>query len=287
MMNTSTKSLLSLSLAAALAFGLSACSKDNTPDPTPSPSISSAKPTITASPSASSSASPTPTNSSVPSVSYSADSELKEAQEAFPNLKVNEGEDKEQIQLALLAAKKYVNTAYNSGYLANGSWIKNGGSSQELVKLYGKDWSDSYRLKIEEMVDEFHNGADQAKQDEAASHLILNMLYFTNQQGFTLPEDCNANNIGVSSCLVNGEIVQDGDMTYQANANGNVYVNVNFTANVRFIKDGIQGVSPFKYKVQLEMVKNPYPDAENLRFAYVVNDIGGDWKIETWHEGEK
>lgn len=288
MMKNSMKPLLSLSLAAALAFGLSACSKNDTPSPTPS-----ASPTVTL-PEATSSSSPSPVPSNTPSTSVAptktatAADELKEAQEAFPDLQVNEGENKEQIQLALLSAKRYVNSAYNSGYLANGSWIKNGGTSQELVKLYGKDWSDSYRSKMESIVDEFHNGADQETQDKAASHLILNLLYFTNQSDMTLPSDCNANNVGVGSCLVNGKIEQDGEITYQADKeSGKVYVNVSFTANVRFIKDGVQGVSPFKYKIQLEMIKNPYPDAENLRYAYVVNDIGGDWKIDTWHEGEK
>jgi hypothetical protein len=288
MMKNSLKPLLSLSLAAALAFGLTACSKNEEPASPPTPSNTAS--TTAPSPTASSSPSITPSPSASSTQSNTADTaanELKEAQEAFPELKVSEGQDKEQIQLALLSAKRYVKTVYNSGYLTNGSWIKNGGTSQELVKLYGKDWSDSYRLKMESLVEEFHNGSDQAAQDEAASHLILNMLYFTNTSDMTLPDNCNANNVGVGSCLVNGSLEQDGEMTYQADPKtGKVYVNVNFTANVRFIKDGVQGVSPFKYKIQLEMIKNPYPDAENLRYAYIVNDIGGDWKIETWHKGE-
>lgn len=288
MMKNSLKPLLSLSLAAALAFGLTACTTNKTPTPSPSPTAtetSSPTPSITPSASPTSSASP---SSSPEPVRSTAASELKEAQEAFPDLKVNEGENKEDIQLALLAAKRYVNTAYNSGYLANGSWVKNGGTSQELVKLYGKDWSDSYRLKMETIVDEFNTGADQQAQDKAASHLILHMFYFTNPAGFTPPDDCKDNNVGVGSCLVDGKIKQNDEITYQANQEtGNVYVNINFTANMRLTKDGVKGITPFNYNVQLEMVKNPYPDAENLRFAYIVNDIGGDWKNDAWHEGEK
>jgi hypothetical protein len=286
MMKNSVKPILSLSLAAALAFGLTGC--NNEPEPAPSPTSSSVAPTATPKPTpdVSGTTSPSATPNATSSVPATAESELQEAQAAFPNVKVNEGENKEQIQLALLGAQRYVNTVYNSGYLANGSWVKNGADSQELVKLFGKDWSDSYRLKLEALIDDYKNGNEEIK-NQASRDLIVHFFYFDNSGGMTLPKDCNTAAVGVSSCLLDEKLESDTELTYQYNkVTGSIYVNTRFTANVRFIKDGVQGVSPVQYDVQLEMIKNPHPDAENLRYTYIVNDIGGSWNIENWHEGE-
>lgn len=283
-MNNSLKPLLSLSLAAALAFGLTGCTNKAEPAPSPTPSATS-----TAKPSAAPTSSATPTQS--PSASESvppaqALNELEEAQKAFPDVKAEGNFSKEDIQLAAFGASRYTNTVYNSGYLANGSWVKNGADSQQLVKLFGKDWSDSYRQKIEQLVARTQTGTDEEK-NTAAKELLVHFFFFDNTK-LTLPDDCSDNNVGADSCLVDGKLVSDKEITYQVNHDtGSIYVNETFTANVKFVKDGVQGVTPVHYDVQLEMIKNPYPDAENLRYTYIVNDLGGTWKFENWREGEK
>lgn len=275
-MKTSQK-ILSLSLAATFVFGLSACSKDE-PD-----SVAPSKPAATESAAPSPTAAPTSLDE-VPT--YKGSPELEEAQKAFPGIEDIEGATKEDIQLALYGAQRYTNGIYNSGYLANGSWVENGADSQELVKLFGKDWSDSYRAKLEGLINQYHNGKDEAAKNDAARDLMLHFFYFDNSGPLTIPPLCQGNNQGAASCLANGQI-EDKDITYQVHeSNGTIYVNKVFTANMQFEKDGVPGVSPVQYEIQLEMIKNPYPDEENLRFAYIVNDIGGSWKIDNWHEGE-
>lgn len=282
-MNNSLKPILSLSLVATLAFGLAACSKDGESNPVPSSATNTA--------SASQEPTTAPTSTIAPSIKPSpkatVGTELETAKKAFPNVEGEGKVSKEEAQLALASAQRYINSIYNSGYLANGSWVKNGADSQELYKLFGRDWSDSYRLKLETLIDDFQKGNTEEK-NKAANDLLTNFFFFDNSGGLQLPKDCNMNQIGVSSCLVNEKLESSTEMTYQVNKEtGNVYVNAHFTANVRFIKDGVQGISPVQYDVQLEMIKNPYPDEENLRYAYIVNDIGGNWKIDKWHEGEK
>lgn len=283
-MNNSLKPILSLSLAAAFAFGLAGCSNKSEPIPTQSPTTSTS--TTPATPSQS----PAPTSTTAPTTSASAapvvvENELEEAKKAFPNVEAEGSISKEDIQLAALSATRYVTSIYNSGYLANGSWIKNGGDSQELAKIYGKDWSDSYRVKIESLVDNTKTGSNE--EQTAAAKELLRHFFFYDNSGMTLPDDCSDNNVGVASCLVGENLVFDSETTYQVNhETGAVYINMLFTANVKFVKDGVQGVTPVKYDVQLEMIKNPYPDVENFRYAYIVNDLGGNWKIEQWHEGE-
>jgi hypothetical protein len=281
-MKSFVKPILSLSLVAAfLAFGLTACSKDASPTPNPS-STNTATPSSqqqTMAPTVTPSATSTPT-------AVFEKKELKEAQEAYPDVEAKEGATKEEIQLALFGANRYINTIYNSGYLANGSWVKNGADSQDLFKLYGQDWSDSYRSKLENLITEYHS-ADKEVKDKAAADLMIHFFFFDGT-GLTLPEDCSHNNVGVGSCLVNGQLESDTETTYQVNSvTGHIFVDAKFKANIRLIKDGIAGVTPITYNVQLEMIKNPYPDEENLRYAYIVNDLGGDWKIDKWYEGDK
>lgn len=272
--------ILSLSLAATFLLGITACSEKNPTPTTPSPTATSSAP----SPSASSSPSSTPTRSDSPII---AGTELKAAKEAFPDVKDEEGAKAEDIQLALYGSQRYINTVYNNGYLANGSWVANGADSQELVTLVGKDWSDSYRAKLESIINQYHHGPDEAAKTSAARDLMLHFFYFDNSEGMTVPDDCKENNVGVASCLVGATIDIKSGPSYQVNkSTGSIYVTTSFTANMRFVKDGIVGVSPVQYEMQLEMIKNPYPDEENLRFAYVVNDLGGSWKIDAWHEGE-
>lgn len=276
-MKTSQK-ILSLSLAATFAFGLSACSQDEPDSVTPS------------TPTATESVAPSPTTAPPTSLeevpTYEATPELEEAQKAFPDVKDEEGATKEEIQLALFGAQRYTNSIYNSGYLANGSWVENGADSQELVKLFGKDWSDSYRAKLEGIINQLNNGSDEAAKNDAARDLMLHFFYFDNSGPLQIPASCEDNNQGVASCLASGHI-ENKDLTYQVNkGNGSIYVNTTFTANMQFEKDGVPGVSPIQYEIQLEMTKNPYPDEDNLRFAYIVNDIGGSWSIDKWHEGE-
>lgn len=283
-MNNSVKPILSLSLAAALVFGLAACNKPADPTSTPSATTSSSQP-ATQSPSSTPTTTPTPTPSE--SVKPAAiGNELKEAQETFPNIEVAEGVDKREVQLAMLSAKRYVDGIYNSSYLANGSWVKNGTDSQELVKLFGKDWSDSYRSKIEGLVAGIHAPTKEERNSSAQD--LLRHFFFYDNSGMTSPDNCSSKTVGVSSCLVNGLIDYNSEMTYQVNKdNGSIYINMTFTDNVKFVKDGVPGVTPVHYDIQLEMIKNPYPDEENLRYAYIVNDLGGDWAIDKWHEGEK
>lgn len=282
-MNNSLKPILSLSLVATLAFGLAACSKDVESSPTPSSSSSPS--TTSQAPTAPPTSVATP--SAKPSQSVATGTELEIAKKAFPNAEGEGKVTKEEVQLALASAQRYTNSIYNSGYLANGSWVKNGADSQELYKLFGRDWSDAYRLKLETLIDDFQKGSTEEK-DKAANDLLTNFFFFDNSGGLQLPKDCNMNQVGVSSCLVNEKLESTTDMTYQVNKEtGSIYVNAHFTANVRFVKGGVQGVSPVQYDVQLEMIKNPYPDEENLRYAYIVNDIGGNWKIDKWHEGDK
>lgn len=281
-MNNSLKPILSLSLAAAFAFGLAGCSNDPEPIPTQSPTTSTSTTPATPSQTPAPTTTPTTSASAAPVV---VENELEEAKKAFPNVEAEGSISKEDIQLAALSATRYVNSIYNSGYLANGSWIKNGGDSQELAKIYGKDWSDSYRVKIESLVDGTKTGSNE--EQTAAAKELLRHFFFYDNSGMTLPDDCSDNNVGVASCLVGEKLVFDSETTYQVNnETGAVYINVLFTANVKFVKDGVKGVTPVKYDVQLEMIKNPYPDVENFRYAYIVNDLGGNWKIEQWHEGE-
>lgn len=281
-MNNSLKPILSLSLAAAFAFGLAGCSNDPEPIPTQSPTTSTSTTPATPSQTPAPTTTPTTSASAAPVV---VENELEEAKKAFPNVEAEGSISKEDIQLAALSATRYVNSIYNSGYLANGSWIKNGGDSQELAKIYGKDWSDSYRVRIESLVDGTKTGSNE--EQTAAAKELLRHFFFYDNSGMTLPDDCSDNNVGVASCLVGEKLVFDSETTYQVNnETGAVYINVLFTANVKFVKDGVQGVTPVKYDVQLEMIKNPYPDVENFRYAYIVNDLGGNWKIEQWHEGE-
>lgn len=273
------KPILSLSLVATFSFGLVACNPDKgepTPEATSSSPATSA-PSTSPSPGATSSA-PAADPSAAPMPL-----ESEQAQKVFSDIEVDaaDGLTKEDIQLSLLGADRYVNNMYNNGYLANGSWATNGADSEELVKSFGKDWSDSYRAKVEGLIEKYKNG------EEKASENLLNHFFYYDGETLTLPEDCNDNNLAANSCLVGGLVESNSDMTYQVNKETKaVYVNTSFTANVRFIKDGVQGVSPVKYNLQLEMIKNPYPDEENLRYAYIVNDLGGSWSIDNWHEGE-
>jgi hypothetical protein len=224
----------------------------------------------------------------IPSYSGTAEKELKEAQEAFPDVKATDGASKEDIQLAMAQAYRYVSTIYNSGYLMNGSWVKNGADSQELVKLFGKDWSDDYRLKLEVLIDTFHNGETEEVRNKAAKDLMNHFFYFTPYEGAAVPKTCGENTVGVGSCLVGEKLDFTAEPSYRVNkATGNIYVDVYFDAKMRIIKDGVTGVTPIRYHVQLEMKKNPHPDAANLRYAYIVNDLGGDWNIDEWHEGVK
>lgn len=272
------KPILSLSLVATFSFGLVACNPDKgepTPEVTSSPTT--ATPSGTPSPDATSSApAADPSAAPIPK-------ESEQAQKAFSDIEVDaaDGVTKEDIQLSLLGADRYVTTMYNNGYLANGSWVANGADSGELVKTFGKDWSDSYRAKLEILIEKYKNSEENANEN------LLNHFFYYEGETLTLPEDCNDNNIAANSCLVGGAIESNSDMTYQVNRETKaVYVNISFTANVRFIKDGVEGISPVKYNLQLEMIKNPYPDEENLRYAYIVNDLGGSWSIDDWHEGE-
>ena len=186
-----------------------------------------------------------------------------------------------------MGATRYVNSVYNSGYLANGSWLKNGGDSQELATLHSKDWSDLYRAKIESLTERTKTGSEE-DQKLASEELLVHFFYYDNKSThLQLPDDCKDNSVGVASCLVGENLVSDSETTYQVNYDtGTVYIGMTFTANVRFIKDGVRGVTPIKYDVQLEMIKNPYPDEANLRYAYIVNDLGGSWKMGDWHEGD-
>lgn len=284
MMKNFVKPILNLSLVAALAFGVTSCSSGPTPN---------ANPTLTTEATASSTPTPVTSDrstssmpSSDPSSSSGVVNELQAAQKAFPDIQVVDGANKEDTQLAMFGAQRYINSIYNSGYLANGSWVKNGASSQELVKLFGKDWSDAYRAKLEKLIEDATNGTPDIKT-QAAKDLMLNFFYFDNTGKITLPEDCSQNNFGAASCLVQGKLDGNTPMTYQVNkTTGAIYINAVFTANVRGIKDGIEGISPVQYNLQLEMIKNPYPDAKNFRYAYIVNDIGGSWHIDAWHKGE-
>lgn len=281
MIKKSSKPILILSLAAVLCFGVVSCSNNSeAPKPTASPSVTSIP---AGSPSAGTTPSALPTESS-----STASKELSEAQKALPNLKVNAGENKEDILLAVYGASRYVNTIYNSGYLANGSWAKNGADSQELYKVYGKDWSDSYRAKMESIISDYHS-TDSETQKEAAKLLMYNMFYSDDSMGNNIktPDDCSQNNVGATSCLVGGNVILDKEITYQVNHNnGNIIVGIAFTDNLRLINNGVEGITPIHYNMQLEMMKNPYPDEQNLRFAYIVNDIGGQWTIDSWHKGE-
>jgi hypothetical protein len=292
MMKNSLKPLLSLSLAASLAFGLAACSHKSEPTPSPTSTPSSTAPTSTASPTAQATEQattrPTVDPTAAPKYSGTAETELEEAKQAFPDVEAVDGATKEDVQLAMLGAYRYVNTIYNSGYLMNGSWVKNGADSQELVKLYGKDWSDDYRLKLEVLIDTYHNGETEEAKTKAAKDLMNHFFYFTPYEGAEIPKDCSENTVGVSSCLVNGKLEFTAEPAYQVKKDsGSIYVDVYFDAKMRILKDGVQGVTPIRYHVQLEMKKNPYPDAANLRFAYIVNDLGGDWNIDEWREGVK
>lgn len=284
MMKKPFKSLLSLSLAASFAFGLTSCSHDPGPMPSPAPTTSTASaspnPTETATVPSKDSSSPAPASTPI--------NEAQEAQKAFPDIQATDGASKEDIQLAMSSAYRYVNTAYNSGYLINGSWVKNGADSQELVKMFGKDWSDDYRLKVEVLVDAFHNGETDDAKNKAAKDLMNHMFYFTPYDGVEIPKDCSENNVGVASCLVGEKLDFTAEPSYQVNKEtGSIYVNVYFDAKMRIIKDKVPGVTPIRYHVQLEMKKNPNPDVANFRYAYIVNDIGGDWSIDDWHEGVK
>lgn len=276
-MKSSVKPILSLSLVAVLAFGLTACSKDAAPTPNPT---------------ATTTTSPSPQPTDAPTTSPSATStafekqELKQAKEAFPDIEVQEGENKEEIQLAVFGANRYINSIYNSGYLANSSWVKNGADSQELFKIYGKDWSDDYRGKLESLIEDYHSADDEVKT-KAERELFLHFFYYDGTS-LTAPADCDDNSVTALSCLVNEKLESDTDITYQYNpTTGHVLVNANFTANVRLVKDGVNGVTSVTYNVQLDMIKNPYPDEENFRYAYIVNDVGGEWTNSKWHEGEK
>lgn len=290
MMKNSLKPLLSLSLAASLAFGLAACSPKPEPTPSPSPTnsaTSTPSPSVSASPTPSATA-PTVDPSALPTYSNTAANELEEAKLAFPDVEAGDGASKEDIQLAMLGAYRYVNTIYNSGYLANGSWVKNGATSQELVKLFGKDWSEDYRAEIEVLVDTFHNGENEEIKNKAAKDIMNHFFYFIPYDGVEVPKDCSENSAGVASCLVGESLEYTAPPSSRVNtATGSIYVDVYFDAKMRIIKDGVQGVTPIRYHVQLEMKKNPHPDAANLRYTYIVNELGGDWNIDEWHEGAK
>lgn len=276
------KSVFSLSLVAALSLSLAACSDH------PSPSVPTSSPSSSISPSAVPSATSTP--ASTPSATGSVadtSTELAEAKKAFPDLKVTDEQNKDNVFLATYDAVRYVDTIYNSGYLANGSWAKNGASGVELYKIYGNNWSDTFRAKMDGMIADYHS-SDATTQSKAQMSLLYHMFFTDNKMGaFQFPDDCNQNNIGANSCLVGNKPTFDKEVTYQINpSNGSIYINTAFTLTLRVIKDGVEGISAVHYDVQLEMVKNQHPDAKNLRYAYVVNDIGGSWNIDSWHKGE-
>lgn len=280
-------SVFSLSLAAALALSLAACSDHvGTSVPTSSPSATVSP---SSSPSVSPTATPTPTATTPAATGSTADTsnELAEAKKAFPNLQVKDEQNKDDVLLATYDAVRYVDTVFNSGYLANGSWAKNGASGEQLYKIFGNNWSDTFRAKMDGMVADYHS-SDAATQVKAQKELLYYMFFTDSQMGsFQFPDDCSQNNVGANSCLVGNKPTIDKEVTYQINpSNGSIYVNVTFTGNLRVINGGVEGVSAVHYDLQLEMVKDQYPDAKNLRYAYVVNDIGGSWNIDSWHKGE-
>lgn len=284
-MKSSIKPLLSLSLVAVLGFGLVGCNNDTpTPEPTSKPTASStqsAAPTST--PTQTSTAKPTESATDAP---VPVKGELEQAQAAFPNPDVVQGATKEEAQLVLNSASRYIKDIYNSGYVTNGSWFANGADAQELVNLYGQYWSDTYRAKVEALVNTVKTEPEPTLKAQAENDLLLSIFFYDNSnKAMKLPDSCNQNNQGAASCLKGGSIT-DITLNYTKNKEGVFYVGATFTANVKFVKDGKQGISPVKYDVQLEMIKNPYPDAENLRYAYIVNDIGGQWNINNWQEGE-
>lgn len=274
----------SLSLAAALAFSLAACSDNsNSTVPSATPSVAV---TPSSGPSVTPTTIPTPTSTASDAVTDTS-KELEEAKKAFPNLKVSDEKNRDNVFLATYGAVRYVNTIYNSGYLSNGSWAKNGASGEQLYKMFGNSWSDTFRAKMDGMISDYHS-SDTDTQTKAQKSLLYYMFFTDSKMGsFQFPEDCDQNNVGANSCLADNKPVVDKEVTYQINpTNGSVYVNIAFTDNLRVINNGVEGISAVHYDLQLEMVRNLHPDAKNLRYAYVVNDIGGSWTIDSWKKGE-
>lgn len=275
-MNT-TKKLITLSLAATFAFGLVSCNKgsEDEPKPTASPSASPSS-----SPSTSPSSSPLPTGpieEAEQAPADTAESELQKAQEAFPD--VEDGPDKEKIQLALFNATRYINAIYDNGYLASGSWVKDGADAQKLYELQGHNWSDDYRAKLDLIIHDYKNGVDAETKETAESDLLRHFFFLSNT---TLqPSDkCSVGGVGAPSCLT--DQISLADMFFTKYDNGNILVETKFTLNVETKKDGKSGTIPIDYTIWLEMTENPYPDVENLRYSYIVQDLGGGWKSHGW-----
>ena len=269
-------------MAAAFAFGLTSCSKDPEPEP-PKPSASA-----TASPSPSPSPSPSEAGPTLgpedEAPEDTAETELKKAREMFPNID-EEGEQKDNVQLALFNATRYVDSIYDNGYLANGAWDKDGADSQRLYELHGHNWTDDYRGKIDSIISDYKDGETQEIKDDAAKTLLTHFFYLNDVGSLSASADCETPDESAPSCLT--ERIEIKDMQYTIFDDGNIAVDGKFTINVKTKKDGVEGIVPIDYTVWLEMTKNPYPDVENFRYTWIVQDAGGGWKSGGWSAKEK
>lgn len=280
-MNILTKRFIALSLAATFSFGIVSCDKGSSGDaPTPAPSSPSASSSPSATPSAQPSDPAILQGEGVPA--DTAETELSKAKEAFPDIN-EDGEEKEKVQLALFNATRYVNSIYDSGYLANGSWVENGADAQELFELYGHNWSDDYRAKNDLLIYDFKNAEDSDARNEAETDLLRKM-FFLNSDTLKPADTCNENSVSAPSCLTEPIILSD--MSYSKYDDGVILVEAKFSLNIATKKDGKLGAVSMDYDIWLEMTENPYPDVENLRYSWIVDDLGGSWKTNGWTENQ-
>ena len=204
--------------------------------------------------------------------------ELEEAQKAFPDVtQGSDGATKEEIQLALYSAARYVDNIYDDNYLANGSWATDGYDFNVIKDKYEKYWDVAYSSYLQSLVTDVQNNKADANRD-----LIQAMFFFDPAgQNLTIADDCIAGGT-LNSCLKDGVLVYDTGWNYRVSEDGSIFTSVGITANVRFVKDGVEGVSPVRYNLELQMVPNPRVDEAADYPAYITRGVTGDWRINEW-----
>lgn len=188
---------------------------------------------------------------------YTEDMELAEAQLAFPNVNATPLHTKEEIQLAMYSAYKYINMSLSDTYLLSGDFITEGYPADYFERSYRTQFTVQGYSQIANSLANV-TSADEAIADES----YLNLLRIANIEnvsgsGYSQPEECAA---AIKSCLLN-EQVNFGDFKYDDSIDGRVMVTVQATSKPMYINASNEsGYLTNVYDFQFFMIPNDNPD---------------------------
>ena len=259
--------LIALSLVSALALSGCTPQTDAGKDPKPTSSSSPAK--------------PTPSKSDKPGeVVINNSLELKQAEQAFPDVKATKNYTKQEVQLALLTANSYILASLDTPYFVDGNFAKDGYPGEKIDSYFKDYFSFDYWPQIKQKI----AGAGKAANGDTTQQRAnenLTALVFSTTLDPTITAGPECGNGG--DCLKSLAPTIKYD-SYGETEDGRLYLKASATSDPIYVVNGVKGSIDVTYSYELDMSKNDYADFSQGQRAFVISGSKNAFKTTGFKE---